>query len=96
MKLSPKARRFVTEATGHLNTGERDRLLAWLDRFGEQELPSAIAQLALRALERFEREMTRQLKTGDLDENQKADAMNDIAFIRSVMSDLRQKKSRAA
>lgn len=97
MKLSPKARRFVTEAAGCLvDAGEKDRLLAWLGQFGERDLTPMIAKLALRALERCELEMMRQLKTGGLDEDDKADTMNDIAFVKSVIWDLRHKKSRAA
>lgn len=97
MKLLPKASRFIAAAAGGLaSTGERDRLLAWLDKSATQEVPRQIAALALRALERSEQGMKQQIDTDGIDEDRKADLMNDIAFIRSVKSDLRHEASRAA
>ncbi len=95
MKLSPKAHRFITEAARELNGADRrDALLSWLDRSRGQELPGNIAALALSALVRFEYWMRVRLQSGDLDEDQRADLMNDIAFIHTVQSELRRESER--
>jgi hypothetical protein len=96
MKLSAKAQRFVAEAARDLSgTGRRDLLLSWLDRSGEQDLPPQIATLALGALERFEFWLRQRLESGAVDEDQRADLMNDIAFVHSIESDLRHAAERS-
>lgn len=91
MKLSAKAQRFVAEGARDLGgTERRDRLLSWLDRSGGQELPPEIVTLAIGALERCEFWMRRRLDSSALDEDQRADVMNDIAFIHAIESDLRR------
>jgi hypothetical protein len=91
MKLSPKAHRFVTEAVRDLRGASgRDRLLSWLDRSAGEEIPPEIATLALDALERFEYWMRQRLEAGDVDEDQRSDLINDIAFVHAVESDLKQ------
>ncbi|MGO8916519.1 MAG: hypothetical protein ACLQJR_11495 [Stellaceae bacterium] len=97
MKLSPKAHRFVTEAVRDLRgTSGRERLLSWLDRSAGQELPIEIALLALGALERLEYWMRQRLESGDIDEDQRSDLMNDIAFIHSIENDLKRETARGA
>jgi hypothetical protein len=90
MKLSAKAQRFVAEAARDLTgTDRRDRLLAWLDRSPGQEVPPQIAMLALNALERCEYWMRQRLESGQIDDDQRADLMNDIAFVHSIEHGLR-------
>ena len=96
MKLSAKAQRFVAEGARDLSGSERrDRLLSWLDRYGGQELPPQIVTLALGALERCEFWMRQRLESSGLDEDLRADVMNDIAFIHSIESDLRRVTERS-
>jgi hypothetical protein len=91
MKLSSKAHRFVTEAARELQGPQRrDQLLSWLDRSLGAELPPEIGALALSALERLEYGMRRRLESSELDEDQRADLMNDIAFIHSIESDIKR------
>ncbi|MGH6988812.1 MAG: hypothetical protein ACREFD_15665 [Stellaceae bacterium] len=96
MKLSPKASRFVAEAAADLSVAaNRQYLLDWLDQSAGRELPRQIATLALDALDRFESRLRQEIE-GGVDEDQAADLSNDIAFIRSVKSDLQKEISRAA
>jgi hypothetical protein len=44
----------------------------------------------LTLLERLEYWMRRRLESGELDEDQRADLMNDIAFIHSIESDIKR------
>ena len=96
-KLSPKAHRFVVEAARELSGPQRrDQLLSWLDRSPGAELPPEIASLVLSALKRLEYWMKQRLDSGEIDDEQRADLMNDIAFIHSIESDLRRELERAS
>ncbi len=54
-----------------------------------------MACLASAALQQLEYWLRQRLESGKLDEDQRADAANDIAFIHSIDSDLRREMARA-
>jgi hypothetical protein len=91
MKLSPKAYRFVIQAIRDLpDAMAREGVRAWMEAPAGRDLPPGIADLALSALEQFGQSMKQYLGSGHLDEDQRAEVINDLRFIDAIESDLRR------
>lgn len=91
MKLSPKAQRFVIEAArGLKDSGAKDRLLSWISRAPQTDLPDDIAPTTLAALESLEAWMMTRLEASRSDENQEAEIINDIRFIQTLERGLKR------
>ena|ERR1700685_3992337 len=91
MKLAPKAQRFLVEALRDLPDAKgRDRLRSWIENDAGNELPPDIASFALSAFEQFEYWMKQKLESGRLDDDQRADIINDLSFVHAVENDLKK------
>jgi hypothetical protein len=91
MKLSPKAHRFIARAIRDFpDVAEGEQLRAWAGAGPGNDLPAEIAPLVLNLLSRFEGWMKERLGSGRLDEDQRAETINDLRFIYAIQSDIRE------
>jgi len=94
MMLTPQACRRITGAVEALpDTHVRERWGAWAQQGAvnqtRADVPYEIAAIAFDALVVVEREIERQLGDDFLDENQQSDLLNDLGYVRSIETALR-------
>lgn len=95
MKLTLKAQRFIAEASRDLPEGtSRDRLRSWVEGAPGREIPADVAVLALNALKFFERWLLRSIDSGRLTEDQQAEMINDVGYVRAIAVDLSRETGR--
>ena len=88
IKLSSKAIGFVEDAILELPDTERRAKELWRDQMHEDRLSPDVTKVALMALQNAEKSFKLQLEHGFLGEDEAADVINDIEFIRAIESDL--------
>lgn len=94
MKLTPRALRLISEAVRGLPDPKvRDQWLAWIDTGSSGELPANTVDIAIRALIGVARRIEERLDSGQLDEDQEADAVNDLGLIHAIENDLKRELS---
>jgi hypothetical protein len=90
MKLSSRARRFVTEAVMDLSDDQVTSIWQAFEHRTGDHLSRDVAYAALRALEHAESDLPRRLTKGIADEDEYSDLVNDLGFIQAIEGDLRQ------
>jgi len=90
MILSTKARRFVSAAVDQLPDDYVRDVWRSFERGPDRDISPKVADAALRALQRAERNIALRLKSEKLDENEEADLANDLYFIQAVENDLKR------
>jgi hypothetical protein len=88
IRLSSKAIGFVEDAILELPEAEQRAKALWRDQVHDDQLGPDVAKVALMALQNAEKSFKLQLEHGFLGEDEAADVINDIEFIRAIESDL--------
>jgi hypothetical protein len=94
MKITPQARRRITEAVQALpDARSRDRWGAWAGQ-GESavirtDVPYDVAEIAFEALITAERSIEENLRKEGLDEDTEADLLNDLGYIEAIETEFR-------
>jgi hypothetical protein len=94
MMLTPQACRRITGAVEALpDMRARETWGAWTQEGAinqaRADVPYEIAEIALDAIITLERDIERQLGDDTLDENQQADLLNDLGYVRAIEPALR-------
>jgi len=88
MTLTPQAHRLIAEAVRALPDGRsRDRWRSFAES-ARDELPSDVAVIVLEALQGMARHLEERLGATALDEDQEADILNDLGYIRAIEAGL--------
>ncbi len=96
MILTPRAKRVVSEAMRALPSGSaaRDRWYSWAEYPNAYEIPSDLVPLVQEALSFIERACEARLNFRPLNEDEEADLLNDLGYIRAIENELRREVAR--
>jgi len=92
MKLTPQAIRHILACAPGLPGDDQVRLRRWFELHQSDNVPQDIASLIIQVLTAAAKRIEALIDSGRLDEDQEADAANDLGFITSIVSGLRMDK----
>ena len=92
MRLPPKAVRIIGKAVRALQDDPRarDTWRVWEERADNGDLPTNVAEVALKALNFMDAYISQSVQSARLDEDDRADLLNDLAFIRALEDRLKE------
>lgn len=96
MILTPRAKQVVSEAMRALPSGSvgRDRWYGWAEHQKAYELPDHLVSIVQEALGCIGHVYEERLKSGSLTEDEEADLLNDLGYIRAIENELRREVAR--
>ena len=96
LKLSSKAVVFVADAVHRLPRSAKHARAVWSAQQDREYLTPEAERVALTALQDVEKRFQHELEYGFFGEDEKADIINDLAFIGAVKADLQRDLATAA
>jgi len=91
MKLTPRARRLLSEAVEALpSRGDQATFRKWASsKAADTDIPYEIAAIALAAVLSEKRKIEFSLESPSLDEDAEADLLNDLGYVQAMEKSLR-------
>jgi len=98
MMLPPQAKRLVGHAVRGLSDPAQQRWKAWLSEVGERQehLPRDVAEIVLDALRLAQGRLEDRLANPEISEDDEADALNDLGYVRAIKGTLLNEGLRVA
>ena len=89
MNFTPKAKRLVDSAVSELNRDAQKIWKNWAHNWvGAGHVPSDVANVAVDALSIIDARLQDYLANPSLDDDERADLINDLGYVRAVRTDL--------
>jgi len=91
MKLTPQALRLISGlAASYADRQSLSRWSSWRKRRAGEDVPGDIAQIVLGMLARHAEHLEQRIDSAMLTEDEEADALNDLGYLRALGSDLKK------
>jgi len=88
MILTPQAERLIDHAVRDLNMGAQEKWRAWVAQPSRKHIAPDVSEVVLDALRLIQARLEDYLVNPHLSEDEEADLLNDLGYVRAIRSDL--------